>query len=102
MNEANRELINIARKTDPSVLRNGTYAGLSQPNWMTEVVNELSTRCPTVAKILSSLLDCPVLDAGNKLPQISLIYGIILKSVDKSPGDYLPAPLINSLSLIHT
>ncbi|XP_028409312.1 uncharacterized protein LOC114531912 [Dendronephthya gigantea] len=45
---------------------------------MTEVVNELSTRCPNVAKILSSLLDCSILDAGNKLPPISLIYGIIM------------------------
>lgn len=75
---ADKELVNIARRDEPSVLRDRTYDGLSQETWMVEVVKELRIRCPTVAEILSSLLDCSLLDPGKKLPPICLIYSIIM------------------------
>ena len=53
LSKANKELVNVARRDEPSVLR--TYSGLSQETWMVEIVNKLSTRCPTVAVILSKL-----------------------------------------------
>lgn len=40
-------------------------------------MNELSTRCPVVKKILSSLLQYSY-DVEKKTPAISLIYGIIM------------------------
>ena len=45
---------------------------------MAEVTSELTTRCPTVAKILSSLLDCDLTNPGKKLPPMCLLYGVIL------------------------
>jgi hypothetical protein len=45
---------------------------------MTEVTKEISTRCPTVGKILSTLLDCSLENPGKKLPLLCLIYGIIM------------------------
>jgi hypothetical protein len=70
---AERELVDVARRDPQSVL----YGGLCQENWMTEVTSELTTRCPTVAKILSTLLDCDLTNRGKKLPPICLLYGII-------------------------
>ena len=45
---------------------------------MSEIVNELSTKCPTVSKILSSLFDCSMINPEKKLPPICLIYSIIM------------------------
>ena len=78
MQLANTELTNVARRDMPSVLRNRSYGGLSQENWMAEILVELSTRCPTVAKILSTLLDCDFTCPGKKLPPICLMYGIVM------------------------
>ena len=50
----------------------------AKENWMAEVTSELTTRCPTVAKILSSLLDCDLTNPGKKLPPMCLLYGVIL------------------------
>lgn len=54
------------------------YEGLCQEDWMTEVITEITTRCPTVAKILSTLLDCDLMNPGKKLPPVCLLYGIIM------------------------
>ena len=78
MQSANTELKNVARRDTPSVLRNRSYGGLSQENWMAQVQEELSARCPTVAKILSTLLDCDFSCPEKKLPPMCLIYGIIM------------------------
>ena len=78
LREANQELVNIARRDQPSVLRDRTYGGLTQENWMIQIMKELSTRCPTVAEILSSLFDCSLSNPEKKLPPICLIYGIIM------------------------
>ena len=74
----NNELMNVARRDMPSVLRKRSYDGLSQDNWMTEVTHELSTRCPTVAQVLSTLLGCDLAFPGKHLPPICLIYSIIM------------------------
>ena len=78
MKAANTELMNVARRDMPSVLQNRSYGGLCQENWMAEVNSELSSRCPTVAKILSTLLDCDLISPGKKLPPMCLIYGIVM------------------------
>jgi hypothetical protein len=78
LREANKELVNIARRDEPSVLRDRTYGGLAQETWMVAILNELSTKCPTVAEILSSFLDCSMLNPEKKLPPICLVYSIIM------------------------
>ena len=77
MSKANEELIEIARRSEPSVLRKRSYEGMSNENWMTEVMNELSTRCPVVSDILSKLLDI-MYRPEKKIPAACLIYGIIM------------------------
>ena len=77
MSKANEELVEISRRSEPSVLRKRSYEGMSDENWMTEVMNELSTRCPVVSDILSKLLDIMYLPE-KKIPAACLIYGIIM------------------------
>ena len=67
MSKANEELVEISRRSEPSVLRKRSYEGMSDENWMTEVMNELSTRCPVVSDILSKLLDIMYL-TEKKIP----------------------------------
>ena len=71
-------MVNVARRDEPSVLRDRTYGGLAQETWVVAILNELSTKCPTVAEILTSFLDCSMLNPEKKLPPICLIYGIIM------------------------
>ena len=78
LGETNQELVNITRRDQPSVLRDRTYGGLTQDNWMIQIVKELTTRCPTIAEIVSRLLNCSLSNLGKKLPPICLIYGIIM------------------------
>ena len=78
LRDANKELVKIARRDEPSVLRDRTYGGLSKETWMFDIVNELLAKCPIVTEILSSLLDCSLLNPGKKLAPICLIYGIIM------------------------
>ena len=54
---ADRELIEIARRSEPSVFTQRTYDGVSAATWMSELFAELSTRCPTVYQILARLLE---------------------------------------------
>lgn len=44
---------------------------------MSEVLEEMATRCPVVNKILSSLMESSIYP-GKKNPGICLIYGIIM------------------------
>ena len=76
LQKANKELLEVARRSTPSVLRKRKYEGMSAEGWMTEVLNELSTRCPTVNNILTSLLESDY-HSERKNPAICLIYGII-------------------------
>ncbi|XP_028403253.1 uncharacterized protein LOC114525978 [Dendronephthya gigantea] len=73
---ANKELIHVARRSQPSVLRQRGFDGMSADTWMSEVLGELSTRCPTVNNILCTLLESSLYPA-KKNPAICLIYGII-------------------------
>ena len=73
---ADRELVEIAR-SEPSILRQRGYDGMSAATWMSEVIAELSTRCPTVYQILASLLESTY-RPERKNPAMCLIYGIIM------------------------
>ena len=75
--EANKELIEVARRGEPSILRQRSYDGLSSEGWMSEVLNEMLTRCPLVHQILSGLLETTIYPQKKK-PAICLIYGIIM------------------------
>ena len=75
--EAHRELIEVARRSDASVLRQRSFDGLSAENWMSKVLEELATRCPIVHKILSTLVESTVYPE-KKSPAICLIYGIMM------------------------
>ena len=74
--EANKELIHVARRSQPYVLRQRGFAGMSSNTWMSEVLDELSTSCPTVNNILCALLESTI-QPEKKNPAICLIYGII-------------------------
>ena len=74
---ANKELVEVARRSEPSVLRNRSYYGLSESTWMNEILTEMSTRCPTVWSLLSTLLDYPA-NPQKKLPPMCLIYAIMM------------------------
>ena len=76
LQKANKELVEVARRSTPSVLRKRKYEGMSAEGWMTEILEELSTRCPTVNNILSTLLESSY-HQEKKNPAICLIYGII-------------------------
>ena len=76
MAEANKELIDVARRSQPSVLRQRRFVGMSSDTWMLQVIEELSTRCPTVNSIQCALLESEILP-DKKNPAICLIYGII-------------------------
>ena len=77
IDKADKELVEIARRSEPSVLRERSYEGMAANNWMSEVKNELSTRCPTVNNILSVLLDISH-NSEKKEPALCLIYDIIM------------------------
>lgn len=77
LQKANEELIQVARRTEPSILRQRSYDGMSDEQWMSEVLKELSTRCPMVNNILSSLLEASIFP-DKKRPALSLIYGVIM------------------------
>ena len=74
---ANKELIDVARRTEPSVLRQMGYDGMSSDSWMLEVLEELATRCPVTNGILSTLLESSIYPE-KKLPAVCLIYGIMM------------------------
>ena len=74
---ANKELIEVCRRSAPSVLRLRSYEGLSSEHWLSEVLNEMALRCPMVFKILSCLFECDIYPQ-KKNPAMCLIYGIML------------------------
>ena len=74
---ANKELVEVARRSDPSVLRQREYAGLSSESWMSDILKEMESRCPMLNKILCSLLESNIYP-NKKKPGICLIYGIIM------------------------
>lgn len=74
---ANKELTEIARRSEPSVLRKRSYEGMCEENWMTQITHELSSRCPVVKDILSKLLDITH-HPEKKIAAMNLIYGILM------------------------
>jgi hypothetical protein len=77
LSQANKELVEIARRSDASVLRQRLYDGLSSDDWMASVLKEMATRCPVVNDILHCLLECSV-HPDKKNPAVCLIYGIMM------------------------
>jgi hypothetical protein len=75
--KANKELIEVARRSEPSVLRQRSYDGMSADSWMSEVLEELATRCPIVNNILMSLVENNI-HPEKKNPAACLIYGIVM------------------------
>ena len=74
---ANKELIEITRRSDASVLRQRLYDGLSSEDWMSDISKKMATRCPVVNEIVSSLLECNIYP-DRKKPAVCLIYGIMM------------------------
>ena len=74
---ANKELVEVARRSDPSVLRQRDYAGLSSESWMSDILKEMESRCPMLNKILCSLLESNIYP-NKKKPGICLIYSTIM------------------------
>jgi hypothetical protein len=75
--KANKELIEVARRSESSVLRQRSFDGMSADSWMSEVLEELATKCPTVNNILMSILECSI-RPEKKNPAVCLIYGIVM------------------------
>ena len=75
--EAHKELIEIARRSNASVLRQRDFDGLSEKNWIEKVLKELATRCPTVHRILSTLVENTIAPE-KKNPATCLIYGAMM------------------------
>ena len=71
----NKELTEVARRTEPSVLRDRTYHGMSEEKWMDVVKTEIQTRCPIIFHILSSILNYNI---NQNTAIMCLIYGIIM------------------------
>ena len=64
--------MSAAKQDIPSVLCHQSNEGLCLEKWMAELTYELNTRCPTVAKILPTLLACDLTHPGKKQPPICL------------------------------
>jgi hypothetical protein len=77
LDKANKELVEVARRSEPSVLRNRAYDGMSADSWMSEVLEELAIRCPVTNNILSVLFESTIY-LDKKRPAICLIYGIMM------------------------
>ena len=75
--EANKELLKIARRSEPSVLRERRFDGLADRGWVTKVLEELSTRCPTLHRILCNLFDSMIY-REKKSQVICLVYSIMM------------------------
>ena len=77
IDKANKELVEVVRRSEPSVLRERLFEGLVATDWMSEVRKELAVRCPVVNNILSVLLDMSH-HHDKKEPALCLIYSIIM------------------------
>ena len=75
LNEAKKEM--LARRSNPSVLRQRGYDGMSAEDWMSDTMKELSTKCPVLNNILCSLLESDY-HPEKKNPALCLIYAVIM------------------------
>ena len=71
-----REISNLCRRSEPSVLREQQFSGMSNSKRMEDVVNEMKFRCPTLWRMLSQILEYQ-LQPSNRAP-VCMIYGIII------------------------
>ena len=77
LNKADKELIEVARRSRPSVLRQRSFDGLSSETWVEELISEMTTRCPMAHQILCRLLQSSIHPEKTN-PALCLIYGIIM------------------------
>ena len=77
LNQANNEFLEVASRSNPSVLRQRSFDGLSSESWMQEVIKEMITRCPMAYQILAGFLQNSIYPE-KKNPALCLIYGIIM------------------------
>ncbi len=59
------------------MLRKRGYDGMSANSWISEVLEELTTRCPVTNSILGTLLETNI-QPEKKHPAICLIYDIVM------------------------
>ena len=71
-----KEISNLCRRSEPSVLRERQFSGMSDAKWMDDVLEEMKSRCPTLWRMLSRILDYRF-HPSNTAP-ICMIYGIIM------------------------
>mgnify|MGYP002804059663 CR=1 FL=1 len=71
-----QEISNLCRRSEPCVLRERQFSGVSNTQWMEDVLEEMKSRCPTLWRMLSRILDYQ-LQLSNTAP-ICMIYGIIM------------------------
>ena len=95
--KANKELVEIARRSEPSVLHERSFEGLVAKNWISDVKKELAIRCPVVNNMLSELLDMSH-HHDKKEPALCLIYSIIMHL---RCHELSRVQRINSILLIH-
>ena len=77
IDKANKELVEVAPRSEPFVLRERLFEGLVATDWMSEVRKELAVRCPVVNNILSVFLYMSH-HHDKKEPVLCLIYSIIM------------------------
>ena len=76
LDEVNKEMLEVARRSNPSVLGQRGYDGMSAEDWMSNTINELLTRT-VVYSILCSLLERDF-HPKKKSPTLCLIYAVIM------------------------
>ena len=83
IDKANKELGEVARRSEPFVLRERLFEGLVATNWMSEVRKGLAVRCPVVNNIhalcliysIIMHLRCHELSRVQRINSILLTYG---------------------------
>ena len=70
-----KELLDVARRENKSVLREKDYPSLSSLNFH-DILDEMKTRCPTVFRILSSMVNY---DSNREnIASLVILYAIIM------------------------
>lgn len=74
--DADKELLELARRSNNSVLRERGYTGMSTLNFA-EIVTALQNSCPTVYSFLSRMIQLDI-NSDKKVAPLVLIYAILL------------------------
>ena len=74
--DADKELLEMARRNNNSVLQERGYTGMSTLNFA-EVITEVQSSCPTVYSFLSWMIQLNI-DSDKKLAPLDLISAILM------------------------